>query len=78
MISLAKIKDGPFLRSGRDFDLVYTDGGQVMNVVITLMYRSMNLDLIVVLDSGSYLTYFENQVEWTKTDGGNYPEALES
>lgn len=78
MVSLAKIKGGLYIRAGHDFDLVYTAGGQKINLICTTMYRSMNLDLIVVLDSGSYLTFFEDQVEWTKTDTGDYPEALDS
>ncbi len=78
MVSLAKIRGGRYIRAGHDFDLVYTAAGQKVNLICTHMYRSMNLDLIVVLDSGSYLTFFEDQVEWTKTDTGDYPEALGS
>lgn len=78
MISVAKIKDGPFIRSGHDFDLVYTDGGLSMSVMVTTMYISMNLALIIVLESGAYLTFPEHMIEWTRTDSGNYPEAMDA
>ena len=76
-ISLAVTKSGKFFRTGAAVDIPISEGGQVMNCVVTTIYWSERYDLIVILDSGSYLHFPENAIEFTKVESGQYPIAAD-
>ena len=79
MITLAVTKKGLYFRPGANADIPITKGGQVHSVGVQQIYWAEGYYLIVVLDTGAFLRFPEDGIEFTKEDvdaGGNYPPQL--
>lgn len=79
MITQAVTKKGLYFRPGANTDIPITKSGQVHSVGVQQIYWAEGYYLIVVLDTGTFLRFPEDAIEFTKEEvdaGSNYPPPL--